>query len=101
MWAPQLSAKKINFLKNVDKPEYSPPIFSLITSEGLKIIEARNGDLEIYNLVGDFEEKNNLTTKMSSENINRMKTLISSMKSETGFCEVTETNSNFYDLSII
>jgi arylsulfatase A-like enzyme len=69
---------------------FSPPIFAVITKEGLKIIESRNTAIEIFNLHKDPEEKENLTSSMHPERMESIRHLMEFLKKDTRYIDSFE-----------
>jgi arylsulfatase A-like enzyme len=68
---------------------FSPPVFAVTTDHGLKLIEKRDGTLEVFNLKESFLEDRDLTSDLAPEALARYRHLLESLKEDTGFDEAT------------
>ncbi len=64
---------------------FSPAVWAVMTSSGLKAIENRDGVIEIYNLQKDAEENHNLAPTMPAEALENIRHMIKSLKEETSY----------------
>lgn len=68
---------------------FSPPVFAVVTGGGLKIIENRDGGLEVYDLEQGLFEDQDLAPTLSRGDRENYQALLAVLKEETGFHEVT------------
>jgi arylsulfatase A-like enzyme len=68
---------------------FSPPVFAVTTENGLKLIERRDGSLEVFNLKKSFLEDRDLTSDLAPETLAQYRHLLESLKEDTGFGEAT------------
>jgi hypothetical protein len=66
---------------------FSPPIIGLVTDNGKKIIEKRDGGLEIYDLQKDMWENHNLAGELKPEILTKFYHLLEFVKQDTGYLE--------------
>lgn len=66
---------------------FSPPIMAALTAKGKKIIEMHNGSLEVYDLVKDMSETEDMAPTMSPEVINNLRKMMEFLKIDTGYLE--------------
>jgi arylsulfatase A-like enzyme len=64
---------------------FSPPLFAAITEGGLKIIEKKDGSLEVFNLLKDMDEEKDLAPDLSPEALEDFRGMLRVCKEETGF----------------
>jgi arylsulfatase A-like enzyme len=83
MYRAQLKAKQEMSAAAGDS--FSPPLFAVITAAGLKIIEKRDGRLEVFDLRRDIDEKDDLAPGLSPEVLENFRGMLSILKEETGF----------------
>lgn len=69
---------------------YAPPVMAVMTDGGRKIIENRNGELEVYNLTSDKDETHNLINTMPAEALENFRAMMNFIKVDTGFDEAFE-----------
>lgn len=87
MWQTFLESKQAN--SQARGETFSPPVFAVITDRGLKLIESRDGGLEIYDLKEGLIENQDLAPTLSSEVLGHYRQLLEALKAETGFQEAT------------
>jgi arylsulfatase A-like enzyme len=87
MWQRYLESKQR--LCQYQGQTYSPPVFAVTTDNGLKIIEKRDGSLEVYALKESFLEDRDLTSGLPPETLEQYRKLLENLKEETGFHEAT------------
>jgi len=68
---------------------FSPPVFAVVTESGMKIIENRNGGIEVYDLKQSLIEDQDLAPTLPPEARKNYQALLEALKTETGFHEVT------------
>ncbi len=68
---------------------FSPPVFAVMTEGGLKIIEKRDGSLEIYDLKESLLENRDISSTVAPEAWKGYLGLLETLKIETGFHEAT------------
>jgi arylsulfatase A-like enzyme len=95
MYRVQLQAKQE--VSKVQGGRFSPPLFAVMTDDGLKVIEKQDGDLEIFNLAQDRDEENNLVSDLSPEIMENFRHLIHVLKEETGYDARREEILNYSD----
>jgi arylsulfatase A-like enzyme len=86
MWHPYLVAKQAAHRSRGET--FSPPVFAVTTNQGLKIIEARDGGLEVYHLKNSMIEGQDLAPDLPPEVFREYRNLLETLKVETGFHEV-------------
>ena len=64
---------------------FSPPIFSVVTDGDLKLIENRDGGLEVYDLKESLIEGKNLVNSLSPAVLKDYRSLLEELKINTGF----------------
>lgn len=69
---------------------FSPPVSAVIAASGLKIIESRDGGLQVFDLVKDSEEANDLAPAMSAESWASMRNIVEFYKNDTSYREAFE-----------
>jgi len=67
---------------------FSPPVFAVVTDEDLKLIEQRDGGLEVYDLKAGLIEGQNLATSLSPAVLTEYRDLLDELKMKTGFYDV-------------
>ncbi len=87
MWQVYLSAKQK--FGQCQGEIYSPPIFTVMTDGGLKLIGKRNGGLEVYDLRESLVEERDLAPNLTPEALENYRHLLEALKAETGFHEAT------------
>jgi arylsulfatase A-like enzyme len=80
MWEQQLTAKQKH-------SPFSPPTMAVMTEGGLKLIENRTGNLEIYNLSKDADEAHDLQPTLSPEPLENFQAYLAFLKETTGYLE--------------
>lgn len=90
---------KENF-SNSRGENFSPSVFSVITVSGLKIIESRDGSLQIFNLSKDPDEKNDLLSRMSEESVMNVRSIIEACKNDTSYPEALDKISQIIPVDI-
>jgi hypothetical protein len=68
---------------------FSPPVFAAMTEGGLKLIENRDGGLEIYDLKESWLENQDISTTIDYATLKNYRYLLETLKTETGFSEAT------------
>lgn len=87
MWQTYLVAKQASSQSRGQT--FSPPVFAVITEGGLKLIENRDGSVEVYDLRESLVETRDLAPTLSPERIGNYQNLLQTLQVETGFHEVT------------
>jgi arylsulfatase A-like enzyme len=96
LWIKPSASPRMQFPRDY----FSPHAFALITAGGLKIIEKRDGPLEIYDLNRDMDESTDLASKLSPEIYETYRGLMDLHKTETGYTRaVLEAEDNGRDQS--
>jgi hypothetical protein len=85
MWQIYLESKQA--LSQSPGETFSPPVFAVMTERGLKIIEKKDGDLEVYDLKESLVENRDLAPALSPEVLENYRHLLEHLKTETGFQE--------------
>lgn len=77
------------YLKSKQKSEgsFSPPVFAAVTEGNLKLIEQRDGVLEVYDLQESLIEDQDLAPTLSSGVLRDYRNFLTRLKYETGFYE--------------
>jgi arylsulfatase A-like enzyme len=68
---------------------FSPPIFTVVTEGGIKLIGNRDGSLEVYDLKEGMIEDRDLAPTLPPEALKNYRHLLEALKAETGFHEAT------------
>jgi arylsulfatase A-like enzyme len=79
---------------------FSPPIMALLTDAGKKIIERRDGIVEVYDLRHDMGETTDLTDRLAPETIEQFRGLLEVLKEETGYYNAFKEAQEFYQPGI-
>jgi arylsulfatase A-like enzyme len=87
MWQRYLTSRQE--LGQSQGKSFSPPVFAVMTDGGLKLIEKRDGSLEVYDLKESFLEKQDISSTVAPEVMRGYVSLLETLKAETGFHEVT------------
>jgi hypothetical protein len=87
MWQEYLESKQTRC--RAQGETFSPPIFSVVTKEGIKLIGNRDGGLEVYDLKEGMVEDRDLAPTLPPEALENYRHLLESLKAETGFHEAT------------
>jgi hypothetical protein len=69
---------------------FSPPVFAIMTEEGMKIIQKRDGSLEVYDLRESLVESDDLAPNLPRDVLNEYGHLLETLKFETGFHEAAD-----------
>ena len=85
MWQTYLASKQK--LSQSQGETFSPPIFAVMTDGGRKLIEKRDGGLEMYDLQEGMVETRDLAPTLSPEVLANYRSLLEYLKTETGFQE--------------
>jgi arylsulfatase A-like enzyme len=85
MWQTYLASKQK--LSQSQGETFSPPVFAVMTDGGRKLIERRDGGLEVYDLKEGMVETRNLAPTLSPEVLANYRSLLDHLKTETGFKE--------------
>jgi arylsulfatase A-like enzyme len=85
MWQIYLESKQA--LSQSQDETFSPPVFAVMTERGLKIIEKKDGGLEVYDLKESLVENRDLAPALSPEVLANYRHLLEHLKTETGFQE--------------
>jgi hypothetical protein len=72
--------------------DFSPPIMAVITAAGMKLLERRDGSLEVYDLRRDMAESHNLISGLSTEALADMRNLLEFLKNETHYPEAVNAS---------
>jgi arylsulfatase A-like enzyme len=88
MWHPYLIAKQAAHRSRGQT--FSPPVFAVTTDKGVKLIETRDGGLEVYHLKDSMIEGQNLASALPPEVLRNYRNLLEALKVETGFHEVVK-----------
>jgi len=80
---------------------YSPPVLAVMTAGGKKLIENRDGSLEVYDLRRDPNEDHNLVPVLSEDIIKEYRGLLEYLKESTGFIETMDFIKQNYNLDSI
>jgi arylsulfatase A-like enzyme len=76
---------------------FSPPILALMSAAGKKIIEKRDGGLEIFDLRSDMSESNNLVLETTQEVLNGYRNLLHIFKQDTNYIEAVNESQNLFN----
>jgi len=87
MWQTYLASKHAS--SQARGESFSPPVFAVMTESGLKLIENRDGGLEVYDLKESLVEDRDLAPALSPEVLGNYRRLLEALKAETGFQEAT------------
>ncbi len=87
MWQRYLEAKQR--LGRGQGEAFSPPIFAVMTDKGLKVVEKRDGSLEVYDLTENLIETEDLAPGLPPAVLENYRQLLENLKTETGFHEAT------------
>lgn len=87
MWRPYLQAKQEAHRRRGET--FSPPVFAVTTDHGLKLIETRDGGLEVYRLQDSMIERQDLGPSLPPEVERNYQNLLEALKAETGFHDAT------------
>jgi hypothetical protein len=68
---------------------FSPPVFAVTTEWGLKFIEKRDGNLEVYDLKENLLENEDISSTVAPGVLKGYLALLQTLKTETGFHEAT------------
>lgn len=83
MWDPYIAARQ-RWAREQGE-DFSPPVFSVITSRGVKIIENRDGGLEVYDLGPDWLETQDLSPWLPKPVLQQYRDLLRDLKVDTDF----------------
>lgn len=89
MWHPYLVAKQAAHRSRGES--FSPPVFAVTTDEGVKLIETRDGGLEVYRLRDSMIEGEDVAPALPPEVIRNYRHVLEGLKAETGFHEASAT----------
>jgi arylsulfatase A-like enzyme len=64
---------------------FSPGIMSLVSESGRKIIEKRDGSIEVYDFSTDKDEKVNLIGTLEKKTVGQFQALLQFLKEDTGY----------------
>jgi len=81
MWQTYLRSKQKS------QGNFSPPVFAAVTQNNLKLIEQRDGVLEVYDLQESLIEGQDLAPTLSPGVLRDYRNLLTELKHETGFYE--------------
>ena len=87
MWQRYLEAKQR--LGRGQGEAFPPPIFAVMTDKGLKVVEKRDGTLEVYDLTENLIETEDLAPGLPPAVLENYRHLLENLKTETGFHEAT------------
>jgi len=87
-WNTQLKAKQAG--AQLGGQEFSVPTVAIMTAAGKKILERQDGSLEVYDLLQDMSEANNLAGDLAAAPLENLRNLVAMVKEETGYFDAVK-----------
>ncbi len=82
--------KVVKEFANLQDSDFSPHGMAIITAPGLKIIEKKDGGLEVYDLRRDMGESNNLVPNLSPKDLENIRATMDFLKQDTGYYQAVD-----------